>query len=199
MTKNEFISRLRARLSGLPKDEIEERLAFYSETIDDRIEDGLTEEEAVADLGDVDDIAAQIIAETPLVKIVKDKIKPKRKLRAWEIVLIAVGAPLWLPLAVAALAVILAIVVSVWSVVVSLWSVFASVAASGAACVALGVCLIVFGKVYFGIAAIGMGLFCAGLSIFIFLGCKAATRGMALLTKGAIIGIKNCFVKREAR
>ena len=59
MTKNEFISRLRTRLSGLPKDEIEERLAFYSETIDDRIEDGLTQEEAVADLGDVDDIAAQ--------------------------------------------------------------------------------------------------------------------------------------------
>ena len=45
MTKNEFISRLRARLSGLPKDEIRERLAFYGEMIDDRIEEGLSEEE----------------------------------------------------------------------------------------------------------------------------------------------------------
>ena len=199
MTKNEFISSLGARLSGLPKDEIRERLAFYGEMIDDRIEEGLAEEEAVADIGSVEDIAAQIIAETPLVKIVKEKVKPKRKLRAWEIVLIAAGFPVWLPLLIAAIAVILAIYAVVWSVMIALWSVFAAVAASGAACVALGVCLIVLGKVYFGIAAIGAGLFCAGLSIFLFLGSVAATKGMARLSKLAIVGIKNCFVKREAR
>ena len=199
MTKNEFISSLGARLSGLPKDEIRERLAFYGEMIDDRIEEGLAEEEAVADVGDVEDIAAQIIAETPLVKIVKDKIKPKRRPQAWEIVLIALGSPVWLSLAVAALAVVFAVLASVWAVVAAIWSVFAAVAASGAACVALGVCLIVLGKVYFGIAAIGVGLFCAGLSIFLFLGSVAATKGMARLSKLAIVGIKNCFVKREAR
>ena len=198
MTKNEFISRLRAELAGLPKDEIEERLAFYSETIDDRIEDGLAEEEAVADLGDVDDIAAQIIAETPLVKIVKDKIKPKRKLRAWEIVLIAAGFPVWLPLMIAAIAVILALYAVVWSVMIALWAVFTAIAASALGCIALGVCLIVFGKVYIGIASIGIGMFLAGLSIFAFLGCVAATKGIVILTKKIIIGIKNSFVKKEA-
>ena len=141
MTKNEYISSLGARLSGLPKDEIRERLAFYGEMIDDRIEEGLAEEEAVADVGDVEDIAAQIIAETPLAKIVKDKIKPKRRLQAWEIVLIALGSPVWLSLAVAALAVVFAVLASVWAVVAVIWSVLAAVAASGAACVALGVCL----------------------------------------------------------
>ena len=54
MTKNEFISSLGARLSGLPKDEACERLAFYSETIDDRIEEGMSEAAAVRDVGSVD-------------------------------------------------------------------------------------------------------------------------------------------------
>ena len=198
MTKNEFISRLRAEIAGLPKDELDERLAFYSEMIDDRMEEGLSEEEAVGDIGSVEDIAAQIIAETPLVKIVKDKIKPKRRISAWEIVLIAVGFPVWLPLLIAAVAVILSLYVVVWSVMISLWAVFAAVALSAVACVALGVCLIVVGRVYNGLALLGVGIFCAGLSIFIFLGCKAATKGIVLVTKKIAIGIKNSFLKKEA-
>ena len=46
MRKAEFLRELEKRLQGLPKDEIDSRLAFYSEMIDDRIEDGKTEEEA---------------------------------------------------------------------------------------------------------------------------------------------------------
>ncbi len=42
MTKQEFIAELRKGLSGLPKKELEERLTFYSEMIDDRMEEGLT-------------------------------------------------------------------------------------------------------------------------------------------------------------
>ena len=198
MTKKEFIESLRAQLSGLPKDELDERLAFYSEMIDDRMEEGLAEEEAVGDIGSVEDIAAQIIAETPLVKLVKDKIKPKRKLRAWEIVLIAVGLPVWLPLLLAAFVVILSLYVVIWSVMLSLWAVFATVALSGVGCIAFGVCLIVLGKLYLGLASIGAGMFCAGLSIFIFIGCIAATRGVAKLTKKAVVGVKNRFVKKEA-
>ena len=197
MNKQEFISRLRVSISGLPQNEIEERLAFYSEMIDDRTEDGLSEEEAIEAIGSVEDVAAQIVAEIPLAKLVKDKIKPKRRLRAWEIVLIAVGAPVWLPLMLAAFVVFLSLYVVIWSVVISFWAVFASVAVSSLACILLGAVLIVSERVYLGIAAIGAGLFCAGLSIFIFFGCAAATKGTAYLTKKIIIGIKNSFVKKE--
>ena len=38
--KDEFLLKLRLGLSGLPVNEIEERIAFYSELIDDLIEDG---------------------------------------------------------------------------------------------------------------------------------------------------------------
>ena len=42
MTKNEFLEQLRRGLSGLPMEDIDERLNFYSEMIDDRIEEGLS-------------------------------------------------------------------------------------------------------------------------------------------------------------
>jgi len=38
MDKKEFLSELEKRLQGLPKADIEERLEFYSESIDDRVE-----------------------------------------------------------------------------------------------------------------------------------------------------------------
>ena len=37
MNKQEFLTQLRQGLSGLPQDDIEKRLTFYSEMIDDRI------------------------------------------------------------------------------------------------------------------------------------------------------------------
>ena len=46
MTKLKFLFELRDRLEGLPYDEVEERLNFYSEMIEDRMEEGLSEEEA---------------------------------------------------------------------------------------------------------------------------------------------------------
>lgn len=98
MDKQEFLSKLRAKLSGLPQKDLEERLSFYSEMIDDRIEEGLSEETAVKELGTVDEVAGQIIADIPLSKLVKERIKPKRALNVWEIVLLAIGSPIWLSL-----------------------------------------------------------------------------------------------------
>ena len=45
ITKQEFLLQLREKLSGLPQADIDERVAFYGEMIDDRVEEGLTEEE----------------------------------------------------------------------------------------------------------------------------------------------------------
>ena len=46
MNKQEFLNQLRSGLNGLPHEEIEERVMFYSEMIDDRVEEGLSEEDA---------------------------------------------------------------------------------------------------------------------------------------------------------
>ena len=93
MSKQEFLAQLRKGLSGLPQDDIEERLTFYGEMIEDRKEEGLSEEEAVSAVGNVDEIVEQVVAEVPLVKIAKERIKSKRRLSAGEIVLLALGSP----------------------------------------------------------------------------------------------------------
>lgn len=66
MRKNEYLQRLGAALGSLPKAEREKYLAYYSEVIDDRIEEGCTEEAAVAELESVYAAAERIIAESGL-------------------------------------------------------------------------------------------------------------------------------------
>ena len=112
MLKTAFLEALQSGLAGLPQQDIEERLAFYGEMIDDRMEEGLSEEEAVEAIGPVDRVINEIIAQTPLTKIVKERIKPKRSLRAWEILLLILGFPLWFPLMIVAFVLILVFYVS---------------------------------------------------------------------------------------
>ena len=197
MNKQEFLSELRKNLSGLPEDDIEERLTFYSEMLDDRMEDGLTEEEAVNDIGTVDELTAQIIADIPLTKLVKERITPKKKLSVWAIILIVLGFPVWFPILIAAFAVIFSLYVSILAVIISLWAVFASFAASGLSCIITGIVLAFGGKGLTGIASLCAGFVLAGLSIFLFFGCKAATKGILILTKKLAMLIKNCFIKKE--
>lgn len=197
MKKREFLARLRVRLSDLPRRDVEERLSFYSEMIDDRMEEGLSEEEAVSAIGSADSVASQIAVDAPLAKAAKEKAKPKRRLKAWVITLLALGSPIWLSLAVAAFAIIFSLYVSSWSVVISLWAAFASVACCAPAGVVAGTVFALTGDGLSGIAIIGAGVACAGLAILLFFGCRAATKGALLLTKGIASGIKNCFSKKE--
>ena len=197
MSKTEFLAQLRKGLSGLPQSDIEERVMFYGEMIEDRMEEGLSEEEAVSAVGSVDEIVVQVVAETPLAKIAKERIRPKRRLNAGEIVLLALGSPIWLSLAVAAAVVILSLYVSLWSVIISLWAVFASLAACSVGGVLACTVFAIGGNIASGVAMLAAGIVCAGLSIFMFYGCKAATKGTLILTKKIAIWIKNCFIKKE--
>ena len=92
MTKAEFLAALRSRLAGLPGEDTETFLDYYGEIIDDRIEDGLSEAEAVEALGSIDAVVGGILEETPLPRLVRAKVAPRRALRIWEIVLLVLGA-----------------------------------------------------------------------------------------------------------
>ncbi len=197
MTKQEFLAQLRKGLSGLPQDDIEERSMFYSEMIDDRIEEGLSEEEAVLAAGAIDEIVAQAVADIPLAKIAKERIKPKRQLKVWEIILLALGSPIWLSLGFAVIAVMFSLYVVVWSLLISMWAVFASLVCCVSAGLIAGIRLACIGSILAGIAMLAVGIVCAGLSIFAYYGCKAATKGILQLTKKITLWIKNCFLKEE--
>ncbi len=197
MDKQAFLTALRSGLSGLPQDDIEERLTFYGEMIDDRMEEGLSEEEAVAAIGEVSEIVRQAVADTPLAKIAKERIRPKRRLKTWEIVLLALGSPIWLALAIAAAAVLFAVIVSLWSVILSLWAVFASLAVSAVAAVPTGAFFAMGGHGAAGLAMLSAGLVCAGLTILLFFGCMGAMKGILRLTKKITLWTKDRFIKKE--
>lgn len=198
MNKQEFLAQLRKGLSGLPQEDIEERLTFYGEMLEDRMEEVFTEEEAVAAIGDVDEIVLQTVAEIPLAKIAKERIKPKRRMKAWEIVLLALGSPIWLALGLAA-AVVFALYLALWAVVAALWAVWGAIAVCAVGSVPVCVVLAARGGIAGGLAILAAGFVCAGLSIFLFYGCREATRGVWTLTKKITIGIKNSLIRKEER
>ena len=197
MRKQEFLAQLRKGLSGLPQEDIEERLTFYSEMIDDRMEEGITEEDAVSRIGSVDTIISQIKADIPLAKLVREKMTPKKHVKTWEIVLLVVGSPIWLSLLLAAFAVMLSLYASLWSVVICLWAVFGSLIGCAFGGVVAGIVIACSGNALSGIAMLAAGIVCAGLTIFMFYGCKAVTDSTLILTKKMAIWTKNCFIKKE--
>ena len=197
MNKTEFLEELRRGLTGLPQDDIDERVSFYAEAIDDRIEEGLSEEEAIAEIGEVGDVISQIVAETPLAKLVKEKVRPKRKLRAWEIVLIVLGFPVWFSLLVAAFAAVLALYIVMWALVASIWAVDLALAVCALGGIAAAVMNFARGEGAKGLMLIGIALLSAGLSLFLFFGCVASVKGMIKLTGKTVMGIKTMFVGKE--
>ena len=197
MNKQEFLGVLRKGLSFLQDDEAEERLSFYREMIDDRVEEGLTEEEAVREIGTPDEILARILVDMPSVKAEQKKSKPERRLRWWEILLLILGSPIWLSLLLAAAAVALSLYAVLWSLVVSLWAVEISLWGAALGTVVGGMGMAIFGYVTAGLAMLGAGLICAGLSVFLFFGCIAATKGTLLLTRKIAVGIKRWFTGKE--
>lgn len=195
MTKHEFISALRAKLSNLPKKDAEERLLFYEEMIDDRIEDGLSEIDAISDIGTIEEIYSQIVKEVPLYRIIGEKIKQKRPCGGGKIAIIISTSIIWFPIMIAMFAVAISLFASLWSVAAVLWSVFASLAAAVLAGAVMGILNILGGNLVLGLLLISAGTVSLGLCIFSFYGSKYSTKGLAILTKKTAIGIKNIMLR----
>ena len=197
MNKEEFLSGLRRKLSGLPQKDIEERIAFYSEMIDDRMEDGLSEEEAVAEIGTVDSIVEQIMSEIPLSKLVREKVKSKKSLKVWEIILLVLGSPVWLPILVSVLAIVLSLYVIIWAAAVCIYAACFSMAAGAVGGIA-GLFISLFkGAPAVALFSLGAAAVCAGLAILLFYVSVWATKLILKMTKRIILGIKTSFVGME--
>ncbi len=89
MTKNQFLSELKRKLRALPKEERDNAIEFY----ENYFNDAANEEEALKKLGDVNEIAANLILEF-------GEKKPNKKSGvSWITVLFAIlSAPITLPL-----------------------------------------------------------------------------------------------------
>ena len=196
MNKEQFLIELASALAGLPEEDIKRSLEFYSEMIDDRIEDGISEEEAVAELESIESIRAQIIKDTPLTKIVKERVKKNRSFSGLEITLIIIGFPIWLPLLISAMAVIFSVWISFWAVVISLYATLAAFFGAAFGGLVASVAMLAFGNSLSGLFLLGCSLASLGLGLLWIFVCKYSTRGLVWLT-GAFV--KSLFLKKGGR
>ena len=189
MRKDEFLKKLRRAFAGLPRGEIAERLGFYGEMIDDRMEEGLSEEQAVASVGPIDEILSQTAAEAVPARPAAGKARAKS---GWKTALLILGFPVWFPLLAAAAAIVLALLItiaacllSLWALALSLWAVEVTLWAVAAAGIVGAVPFLMQGSWLAVLAVIAMGMVAAGLSILVFQACVAVMRWMAGVTRNA--------------
>ena len=197
MNKAEFLNELRTKLNGLPQNDIEERVSFYTEMIDDRVEDGMSEEEAIEQIGPVDKVVETIVSEIPLSKIVKAKVKPQKKMPVWAIVLLILGFPVWFPILISLVSVIFSVYLTLWIIVITLYAVDLSLAVASIASIASAFVAFIGGEPLVGLASIGSFMVCGALSVLMFFGCGYVVKGVVFVTRKMLLGIKSCFIGKE--
>ncbi len=182
MTKNEFFAELRERLSGLDEHDVQGTLAYWNEMIDDRMEDGMSETDAVEAIGTPAEIAAQVLGDAPFTKQAKPQAKKRRRLHGGEIALLILGAPLWIALLVAAAAVVLSLYVSVWAVIISLWAAAVSVTLTPLPMLAYSMICLIGGDAASFLLWIGAALLLFGIGLFLIVLCRLISKGTCTLT-----------------
>ena len=195
MDKQTFLALLREQLRGLPQGDIEQSLEYYSEMIDDRMEDGVSEEEAVAAMETPKEIAKQILLDMPLPKVVKAKARPTRPLAIWEIVLLVVGSPVWVPLIFAFVITFFALYMVIWAVIVALYAVNLAFALCGvAAWVQSGIALFTGAGLQVPFY-IGLGFASLGIAILLFFAFNVLSIKLVALSRRFILWAKKRFVR----
>ena len=173
MTKKEFLSALSRGLSGLPRREREERVSFYREMIDDRIEEGMPEPDAVASVGTVEGTVSQILAERPAVA--EETPQKSGNGRVGMILLLVLGFPIWFPIL---LSLFVTVASLIFSLFVTLWAVELSFAAGAIGGVGSFFVLLFTGQVAPAFFTLGAALVFGGLAILLFFGALAATKAL---------------------
>ncbi len=189
MTRQQFLEGLRQELRGVPKQELEQTINYYSEIIADRIEEGMTEEQAVAKMEPMHVIAKRVAADF------KGGTAPRAKMTGLMIALIILGFPLWFPLLVTFVALLVVALTLVWVMVLVMWAVCLGLFSGGLA----AIITLLTGGFHFGlpvIGQIGLGMAAIGLSIFLFYGAKSAIPLATGATLGLVSRMKKGFVRR---
>lgn len=196
MNKQEFLDKLAYKIAALPQSEVEKSLAYFSEIIDDRVEDGMSEEEAVASLEGIDEIARKIMYDTPLPVLVKSRVKPKHGWNALNIVLLVLGFPLWFPLLVVFAAVVLAVFAVIWALILALFAVVAALAVAGVAGV-VAMPVLAWEWLPASLLLCGCGLICVGVGVLAYFPICWLAKQLFALTKWVGRKVKSLFIRKE--
>ncbi len=180
MTREEFLERLGDLLACLPAEQIEESKAFYNEAIADRMEDGMSEEEAVAAIGSPGAVAEAILDDLPAVPRAIARTKRKSPTLLW--ILTIVGSPVWVPLLLAFAAIAITIYLCIWILALCVWIIALALGISGIAALALFICGIAVGNIPYILAMLGVGLGLIGAALFVSAGALAVSKQIARIS-----------------
>ena len=197
MNKNEYLDSIKSKLQGLPEKDIQSAIEYYEEAIEDRVEDGLTEEQAINAVGTPDEIAEKILLDSSIPKLITAKAKPKRTLKGWEIALIIIGSPLWLTVALCLLVVFLWVIIFIFCMILTVIAVVLALILGALGGVAGGIAQLFNGYGMNALITIGVSMVILGIGLLLSLPLKAAVTGLWNLiakfikwTKKKIIGSK---------
>lgn len=200
MNRTEYLGKLAAQIATLPDEEITRSLAFYSEAIDDRMEAGLSEEEAVAQLEPPAVAARTIIEELPIVP--RAVAVTRRRSESLFLTLAVIGSPIWLSLAIGVVGAAAGIYIAIWAMVFALWAIVICFAAGPL----LGVGVLIWDLAIMGFTTdafaeglwqFGIGVILGGLGLLLIRPAIAATRGLAGLSARWIKAVAARFVRRD--
>ena len=194
MKKREFLGILQRELYKLPHNELKEQLNFYSEMIDDGIEEGLTEDEAVSKIGSVSEILSQINKPTQARKNTEYK---KEGGKAPIIVLLILGSPIWIALLSVAFVLFVCAYVVIWSLWISFISVEIALAAGGVYALVAPIAFTVNGQWKLGIGVLGAGLISAGFSMLLWTPCKKSVIFACKLSKAVFLFTRKLLFSRR--
>lgn len=160
MTKQEFLYQLNEGLIRLNESEKEQFIHYYDELIEDYVEDGASEEEAVKKLGKPAQVASKILEEA----FEEGNIQPKKSINPLLVVLLILGFPLWGSLLLALILLILAGYIVIWCLPFST-GIFAVTGLAASLFSVLFSFFTLQDGISIAVTQLGVGIFVLGLSI----------------------------------
>jgi len=157
-------------------------------------------EEAVSSLGKMEEVIEGIRSNLPLAVLIGKRVKEshnKADNKTLWMVLAVCGFPLWLPLAIAFAAVILAVYVSLWAVIISLYAVVFSFGLAAVGGFIAGIIRCFLSGFWQGVALVGVALCFAGLFMITVKPMFWLTKKIICLTSALIKKIKKLFITKE--
>jgi uncharacterized membrane protein len=198
MTKDEYLNILQNNLENMPEEESRNILRYYREYFEDAGEENT--DKVMEELGTPESLAQKVSfenadsdffqnkyaqndsqyyntqsnAKSNMQDNVQDRMGQKRSggNKVLLIVLAVIGAPIWVPLAIAVLAVLFSMSVAVVSLLFAF--VVTCVVLIGSGIFAIGVGTVgMFTHVPTGLLTMGLGLLCIGIGILLLIGSVA--------------------------
>jgi len=201
MNKIEFLNAIRERLKGYPRDEVDNSIEYYGEMIDDRIEDGMSEDAAVASLGDINDIVKSIKKNMPLRSVIRDKVTQAKEkvgssgISVTTIIALILLFPFWFPVATIVFTLYMVFFLLTWVFDLVLFIVGAAGIVASIYFIITAITSLVSLNPLAGAGSLGLAIMCIGAGILLTIFGIYTAKGIVHMFAGILKGIKGLILK----